>query len=471
VAYVTGFKHDVFVSYAHIDNDDSIFPGGWITEFERRLRGALRIRLGDGDLTDICFDSGLGANERIERLIESVSGSAVFLAIGSRTYVHRPFTLRELAAFEATGASSDRIFLAEFLPLVDGGAYPPPIEDHKRLSFHEEARGSHVSMTILPDDPRFNRLINDLAEQLSRKLRALRGTPLAVAPHPTTGSTKRASEVRRTVLLAETTDDQEDDRQQVRRYLEQFGVRVLPEGSYPQGGRDFEAAFAADAVQCAIFVQLLGKTPGRRPPDLPSGYVKRQGELAKEAGLEVLQWRPPDLALDAVRDETHRQLLSGESVRVEGFESFKRHVNERASTAPPAARAKVSLAFISTDKKDLAFALRMQEEFARRDVTVALPTFQASAEGNRADLESNLIECQALIFIYGSAAPEWVRGQLRYFAKVKPRREEPPRVLALCLAPPLENDEIAMSVPGMRRVDCRALDMDAISTLIMEAVS
>ena len=44
-----------------------------------------------------------------------------------------------------------------------------------------------------------------------------------------------------TILLAQTTNDLYDEREQVQAYLQQFGAKVLPEGDYVQGG----AAFAS----------------------------------------------------------------------------------------------------------------------------------------------------------------------------------------------------------------------------------
>ena len=48
------------------------------------------------------------------------------------------------------------------------------------------------------------------------------------------------------VLLAQTTDDLYDERERVRACLDQYGIKVLPENDYPQGGQDFAAAFEDD---------------------------------------------------------------------------------------------------------------------------------------------------------------------------------------------------------------------------------
>jgi hypothetical protein len=73
------------------------------------------------------------------------------------------------------------------------------------------------------------------------------------------------SGTRRTVLLAQVTDDVEDEADQLLRYLNQYGdeIVVLPKASYSQGGEAFMTAFRQDLGQAELFVQILGRRAGR----------------------------------------------------------------------------------------------------------------------------------------------------------------------------------------------------------------
>jgi hypothetical protein len=51
--YVSGYQHDVFVSYAHIDNEPLGTERGWITNFVAYLKNLL--------------DKGLGCREVAKR--------------------------------------------------------------------------------------------------------------------------------------------------------------------------------------------------------------------------------------------------------------------------------------------------------------------------------------------------------------------------------------------------------------------
>ena len=51
MAFVPGFEHDVFVSYAHFDNEPDTQEIRWVSRFQADLKVALRQRLGvDPDL-------------------------------------------------------------------------------------------------------------------------------------------------------------------------------------------------------------------------------------------------------------------------------------------------------------------------------------------------------------------------------------------------------------------------------------
>lgn len=81
MAFVPGFEHDVFISYAHTNN-----PGGEESGRVTRLHALLAERLReltDGQL-NIWRDTGLARNELFdETLKRRIESSALFLAINS----------------------------------------------------------------------------------------------------------------------------------------------------------------------------------------------------------------------------------------------------------------------------------------------------------------------------------------------------------------------------------------------------
>src|SRR3954470_24490331 len=95
MAYVPNFKNDLFISYRRASNEG---PDEWIDNFCKQLSADLRDCVGD---VRIWRDtSQLRAGEEWRREIaEALDGSAVFLAIISRTYLESDECRKELDYF------------------------------------------------------------------------------------------------------------------------------------------------------------------------------------------------------------------------------------------------------------------------------------------------------------------------------------------------------------------------------------
>jgi hypothetical protein len=479
VAYANNYQYDLFVSYARADDAEEVKDGpGWVSQLVLNLERALKLRLGGSDKLRVFFDHrDLGSNHQLEELLSAARRSAVFLAVASRAYADRDWTRRELSTFVEGADDLKRLFAVECLPLDEGERYPEPLQEHRRLRFWRvDEPFSQTPMPLTASQDGFRVLVHDLAEQIRRQLASLNTAASAraaigrVAEGMAADAARNANGV---VVVAQTTDELEEEREQVCRYLNQFGYRVLPSCDYPQGGEAFVAAITSDLARADLFVQLLGPRPGRRPPDLPGGYPLTQFDVARQSGVDVLQWRRPDMDLAAVADPGHRDLLTSENVIAAGLESFKAEARRRLERKVATGAEKgpdPSLVFVNADQTDLDFAKIVQEEFGKRGLTTAIPFFDGPPEAVRSDLQENLIDCDVLVLLYGGASPLWVRGQLKLFNKLRAQRAMPPRVIAIYVGPPAEKpDDVGVTLPQLRRIDSRAAwSVEPIRNLIDE---
>ena len=46
MGYVDGFRHDVFISYAHIDDAPELWKDGWVKTFRIKLQASIQQHLG-----------------------------------------------------------------------------------------------------------------------------------------------------------------------------------------------------------------------------------------------------------------------------------------------------------------------------------------------------------------------------------------------------------------------------------------
>jgi TIR domain-containing protein len=472
---VSGFRHDLFVSYAHFDNEADAQGVRWVSQFQVDLKNALRQRVGNDP--EIFFDTrNFEAGDHVDFLIDNVRHSAIFLAMLSPSYVAREFTIRELQAYCDRAADVRALVTVELLP-VDDESNHALLRGRKRTPFWwKDQMAQDIPLRLTPkfNAELYNERLQVLAHQIKKLLldqrdhgahRATSEVPSAQL-RPTAIASAAASAAAaesKAVLLAQTTDDLFDERERVRACLDQYSIKVLPENDYPQGGKDFAAAFEADVPHSGLFVQLLGNFGSRKPPDLPQTYAQYQYETAKGTGLKVLQWRRPDLDLGAV---THRDklLLEGADVLAVGLEEFKAEILRSYAQLAKPAPAPVSFdggchVFINADSSDKELADALLKIFDdRKNFTAARPLFEGSAKDILDDLEANLMNCEALVLLYGRAPPAWVRAQLLRYSKLERLREAPPRIKTILLGPPAPKPDLAWS-GGFERMDCQDGDL------------
>jgi hypothetical protein len=454
MAYVPSFSHDIFISYAHLDNDYSTPEEEWVTCFRKHLEGDVNHYLGRE--VSVFFDcSHLRTGDPIEKVVEEAGKSAIFLAVLSRSWGGRDWTIKELDAFNKAGGASTqdiarvpRSFAVELLPVEDD-QIPALLANAKRMPFYLTDSKTRIPHTLTCDrnkDDRYKTRIEELASDLSTRLQDLKKR-LDSSPPPTpVPSTSRPLQ-RKTVFLAQATDDLYNLTRDVRAYLEDFGATVLPEGGrfYHQGGDDFAQEVRSDLERADLFVQLLSETPSRKPSDLrqgagepPQSYSSFQFEAAKRRRTRVLQWHLP--GINCEKAEHDRQLLDGPDVRVMGLEEFKREIKatlERKKDPPPPIPIQGGF-IIHAYRDDKDVADKLVEAFQARN-RMALST--AAIYGNNKTskeidegVDNLLVECDGLVLVCGGNTKPWVLGQLLHYAKIKYRREKEPRPMALLCA-------------------------------------
>ena len=276
----------------------------------------------------------------------------------------------------------------------------------------------------------------------------------ALTGGPASGGNGAAS-----VFLAEVTDDLNFRRRELRRYLEQQGVTILPAATYPLGRGEFEVALNADLVRSRLFVQLLGPEPGKLPPDVPEGYGWLQLRSARRHGMRVMQWRNSELDLAIIEWPPHRELLELETVHATTLETFKSAVAAALAPPPPPPPAPARatgdrpFVFLNTEPRHGEIAAQIRDAI-RDSVALVEPLREGTAEEVRVDFEQNLIDCDAMVMVYTDNAG-WARSQLRAFRKQAPQRARPVRTIPVIDAPAQPKPELGFYMPEMIIIDGR----------------
>lgn len=495
--FVPGFKHDVFISYAHASNERLTQEDeGWVTKFHENLTQFLTAELGRKEYFSIWRDNDeLRGNDDFETRIDmGFLNSALLVSVCSQSYIESAWCRKELSEFsrhrhppfelKVGDADSYRVFRVDLGPIRQAHPEIPDFFINRMLGhkfFETEDGVDQPFRRTNPDDDdqqywkAMRRLARDIA-QLLRQMKNL-AQPLPVATVVNAG---------KTVYLAETAEDLDERRSQVRSALEQYnqiksglaekGIRVIPEFPLSLANPSLADEIRQALRGADLAVHLVGQWPGRSPVKEPRPIVKLQWELAAEVAAEKslprLVWLADDLDLDKVKDphkafinsleEEHGARAPSEILRV-GIEELREILLLRlyppAAPSAPAEEEEINrLVYLTYLPADRDGAVQVKELLRQERLDVKLFRYedrdpQMLARIHNASLEKS----DGVMIFYGSDAV-WV-DQLVEQARdaVRARaRKNPVKIVCICDGPPaLKDNPVEVEYEKFIIADCR----------------
>ena len=434
------FDCDAFISYSHIDNVGLIDGSkGWITNLHR----ALEIRVGQllGEKPEIWRDPKLTGNDVFENtLVEQLKRVAVLITIVSPRYVRSEWTRRELiefwkAAEEQGGVTfhdKARIFKVMKTP-IPREMDPPELQPLLGYEFFQidpqSGRIRELDEVFGTEAQRdFWMKLDDLAHDVAALLEILQDESQATTP----GSQPVRKE---SVFLAETTADLKEQRDALRRDLQQHGYTVLPARGLPLVASEMKTSLEEDLAQCRMSIHLVGRNYGFVPEGSSVSLLEIQNELAIERGKQGdfmrLLWIP---AGQQVEDDRQARVIDqfrmdprmqiGADLLETFFEDLRTVIHDRlkGSSVPQqkeivAATENPNQIYLIYDPRDTAIVSRYADTLFDKGFEILHPTFEGDEADVRQCHEENLRVCNGALIFFGSTNEGWVRRKLREVQK------------------------------------------------------
>jgi hypothetical protein len=462
-AFVSGFEHDVFISYATVDDAPGLGKLGRVSAFVELLSDGLARLLGRRDGFSVWMDRSKldGVFQLTPGIEKPLKKSAILVALLSNGYVASPWCPWERKVFLETvrPAAGDcaRVFVIELDKLEDGQR-PEEFADYRAYRFWVQDRLERYPRLLGAHDPasdaEYGSLVDGLARDIASVLKELNRRSGAV---PT-----RQPKRQRTVYLAEPTDDLEPTWRKVKSYLEQQSFAVVPTGYLPRHPEEFQQAVKENLADIEMFVQLLSPVTGRKVDDSDNAptFVSLQYCLARDAGLPILQWRDvrlKDEDLAAIPDPSHRDLLEGPVVLAVQIEEFKQEVvktlarlQEKKKKQQELVEKKQELlagkseqfVFVVADPKDGPAARSILDFLGGQGFGCELPLAfddpNISSTDVIADFEDRTRMADGMVIVYGQTQSTWYRRKVDEVRKlrVQYRMPERPAVVGVYMVQP-----------------------------------
>jgi hypothetical protein len=236
------------------------------------------------------------------------------------------------------------------------------------------------------------------------------------------------------VYLAETTSDVREQRESLRRDLQQHGYRVLPDRPIPHEREEAELLIRNDLAQARMAIHLFGRNYGVVPEGATHSIAELQYELSIERAAQGrfsrLVWIPPGLPVD---DERQRTLLS--KVRVDprigshadlletSFEDLRTAVQDwlARDVAPASGRTHEAgpapQVYFIADQRDAERLGPWSDALFAEHLEIIQPIFEGDEAELRAFHEETLSSCEGCLIFYGAGNELWLRRKLREIQK------------------------------------------------------
>jgi hypothetical protein len=467
MSYVPGFKNDIFISYAHVDNisvtdDDE----GWVTKFHESLWAAIRQKIGRPEGFTIFRDDKLRGNDEFSDTLDAeYRQSAVFISILAPSYLASDWCLKELNGFCAQNhpgfgvkvGDKSRVFKVMPPPHVPPEQHPEHFKGMLGYRFYERNDMTTEEVPFRrtrPDDPdqrywtRLDALARDIAALLVEMKRLAEGEPQPQPPgvQPTGAS----------VYLAEVTDDLLDYRDQVKRDLEQQGLRVVPDGQLPLTTAEFASAARKELEQSLLSIHLLGQFYGRRPAGEERSFTHLQYlealKVAKTKKLQRIIWVKKDIDISQLADakqktfleslelEPDQQQMPGTETQVEFVRVCVEELKDiiLLKARPPVPKLEGNPFFyISCTPEDNEQARRILGCLREEKYEGVVSPLEDGVDSKMIKRyhRSNLKRCDVFVMLYGRAPEVWVHEKALEAWEVASRRKKKGMTLSVCAWP------------------------------------
>jgi hypothetical protein len=486
------FEQNLFISYAHIDNEP-LTPGekGWVTRFHATLKAMLSMRMGHE--AKIWRDEKLQGNDVFsDEIVARFKQSAALISILTSRYLNSEWCTREAREFcqsaQQNGGlvfgNKSRVFKVIKTPVETQEALPAPMKELLGYEFFTEEDGAPLEF-----DPaygqkyaeRYNKSVGILAFQVAQLLKILGSERPASNRNGENAAIEPPATSKPAVYLAECSYDRKQARELIDAELIRLGYLVLPDKQLPSDEAEYVAVVESMLARCALSIHLVGESYGAVPDGPTAKSVgMHQNELAvarcKSGGLKRLIWLPqgtcseqaPQRAfIEALHHDAQAQfgadLIAGdiEELRAAIHATLKKIEQPEpqqpecgaTSEQSAAGKGRKLIYLIICGEKDRKDSVPLRKFCRQLGFEVVLPALKGDASQVRMTNQQILASCDAIILFYGAGDEAWKRAidnELKKLAGY--RRGKPPPAMYTYLAEPKTSDKedlIDMEEPGL----------------------
>lgn len=416
------YNIDVLIVFADQDNHLTETERGWVEDFKKFLEGMLEQVLGEKPniLLKPEHDSVSGAN---------LKEVAVLIPILSSYFIESGECLDTLEEFMVSGDRAEsRVFKVLKRPL-NTSDQPTKLRDHIgydlfSLNIETDEIEDYTNFFTSEAERDFWMRLVDLAYDINERLIEIKSK----------GKKQESKESldRKSIYLAETGHDLSIQRNIIKRELQRYGYKILPDHTLPEEASELRKVVKKEIDECSLSIHLIGSSYGDIPAESDKSVVDIQNEIAAEKSsllknkLEFsrLVWISPNLDNASEKqlafiENIQRDMASAEAAEIlqTPLEDFKNIIREelievkldkrliRASLPDDTSNTTIYLLYDRSDQDDADLAKAVLE---KQGLNILTPTLQGDLLTLRQHHIANLRQLDAAIIVQSQVNDQWV---------------------------------------------------------------
>lgn len=434
------FERDIFISYAHIDNqplnpDDK----GWVSLFDYALKNRLAQILGRE--ADVWRDRKLkGIDVLDDEILSQFPNLKVFISILSPRYFNSDYCKLELKEFLEAAQHSGGLHIGTKSRVVPVVKTPVDMD-----LLQKEFKGALGYNFFAEDDSgrfrefgwdgesesitKLKRKIDDVAQDVSKLIELMEN---GVSQDEDSLQDMANTDPNKTVYLARATSDMERERENILRDLKTQGYTVLPNKLLPRDAT-FNEHVNGYLGRCKLAIHLIGEKYGWIPEDEERSIVELQFSLSQEASLNRLVWLPGERSriedqrlknfVDALNDDAisqpNTELITDnlESFKTMIIDSLKELETVEDGDGQTNLEETVSRVYLVYDESDSKYAAAIDDYLYNQGIEVLRPTFVGHEHEQRTFHQDNLKVCDGVLVFCHSAGESWLNFRVNDLRK------------------------------------------------------
>jgi hypothetical protein len=458
MSVVPGFKYDLFISYAHANDQ----PWGWVTQFINTLKAELECK--SREFT-IWWDPNLRSGTHVDmEIAEAISESAVFLSVLSLAYGESSYCKSEVEEF--------RLQRHPAFPLIVGNMsrmqgiriereftrerWPPELRRTSPQPFFDEHSPLFSRPTTLAASDPWVQSLWEVRDSIWSILSSMRQQNESGANLGRSYGVRAIGAARGPLIqVAEVTDDLYLKREKL--------LSTLREGKDCEVLAWSEPTVPPDSGTNTLSVHMFGKYPGRAfgTGDQPLGRLQLHEAIRSHPARRPVVWIAHDLDLNEAETEEHKTFLGSllnsndiELLRTD-FEDLKGELQERMrmSEAPPAKAIRSThespIVHIWHSMDNPASLKPLKQYLIDHDCGISVFNCGSTPTDR---MHSCLAVCDGLMVPYTHENRTWAEDVLTEAFRLH-RHDDRPALFAAVQLPPAEDSEFNFEHPRVVQVN------------------